>query len=128
MPDHYNLGYPLVNYGYEKYGLDFWGKVTRDASAFKGLFYPFQKAIKRHAAVNYKSFRNDALNYYKKLSSDMRLNGASQQKPNQGIEAGVTNLFPVKKNYVINRLFPYQVSGDSLLYLKTSYRHRPAFL
>ncbi|HKO81887.1 MAG TPA: hypothetical protein VJU78_15885, partial [Chitinophagaceae bacterium] len=28
VPDHYNLGYPLVNYGYEKYGLDFWSKVT----------------------------------------------------------------------------------------------------
>ena len=56
VPDHYNLGYLLVNYGYEKYGLDFWGKVTKDASAFKGLFYPFQKAIKRHAGVNYQTF------------------------------------------------------------------------
>ena len=36
-------------------------------------------------------------------------------------------IFPVNKNYVTNYMFPYQVSGDSLLYLKTSYRHRPAF-
>ena len=137
VPDHYNLGYPLVNYGYEKYGLDFWSKVTKDASAFKSLVYPFQKAIERHAGVNYKTFRNDALNHYKKMSSDT--NSASSrhspgfrstqqsQKPDQGTEAGVTNLFPVNKKYVTNRIFPYQVSGDSLLYLKTSYRHRPAF-
>ncbi len=71
VPDHYNLGYPLVNYGYEKYGQDFWGKVTRDASAFKGLFYPFQKAIKKHAGVDYKTFRNEALAYYKKMNSEM---------------------------------------------------------
>ena len=66
VPGHYHLGYMFVNYGYEKYGLDFWKKVTRDASAFKGLFYPFQKAIKRHAGVDYQTFKKDAFDYYKK--------------------------------------------------------------
>jgi hypothetical protein len=127
VPGHYNLGYLLVNYGYEKYGADFWSKVTKDASAFKGLFYPFQKAIRKHAGVDYQSFRNAALDKYKKLSSDMQLNGASQQKLNQGTEAGNTYLFPVNKKYVTNYLFPYAISPDSLLYLKTSYRRRPAF-
>jgi hypothetical protein len=61
VPNHYYLGYLLVNYGREKYGLDFWTKVTHDASAYKGLFYPFQKAIKKHAGVDYKSFRENAL-------------------------------------------------------------------
>src|SRR5260221_8927210 len=42
VPNHYNLGYLLVNYGREKYGVDFWNKVTHDASAYKGLFYPLQ--------------------------------------------------------------------------------------
>src|SRR5262249_55212971 len=36
-------------------------------------------------------------------------------------------VFPVKKDYVTSYLFPYTVGTDSLLYLKTSYRHRPAF-
>ena len=127
VPDHYNLGYLLVNYGYKKYGLDFWGKVTKDASAFKGLFYPFQKAIKKYAGINYKTFRNEALAYYKMMSSDMQLNGASQEKPNQGTKAGYKTLFTVNKRYVTNYLFPYQLGNDDLLYLKTSYRHRPAF-
>ncbi|MGB4846229.1 MAG: hypothetical protein WBP16_17300, partial [Ferruginibacter sp.] len=30
-PDHYELGYQIVAYGYEKYGEDFWSKVTNDA-------------------------------------------------------------------------------------------------
>jgi len=42
VPNHYNLGYMLVNYGREKYGVNFWNKVTHDASAYKGIFYPFQ--------------------------------------------------------------------------------------
>jgi hypothetical protein len=65
VPNHYNLGYLLVNYGREKYGIDFWEKVTKDASAFKGLFYPFQKAIKKYAGVDYETFRNEAFAYYK---------------------------------------------------------------
>jgi hypothetical protein len=28
VPNHYQLGYLLVNYGYLKYGEDFWAKVT----------------------------------------------------------------------------------------------------
>jgi hypothetical protein len=52
-------------YGYEKYGLDFWRKVTKDASAFKGLFYPFQGAIKRQTGVGYQTFKKEAFEYYK---------------------------------------------------------------
>jgi hypothetical protein len=127
VPNHYYLGYLLVNYGREKYGLDFWSKVTKDAAAFKGLFYPFQKAIKTHAGVDYKTFYNDAFTYYKKLSSDIQLNGASQLKSNQGTEAGIKNITPINKKVVTSYLFPYNISADSLLYVKTSYNKRPAF-
>src|SRR5260221_5939575 len=77
VPNHYYLGYLLVNYGREKYGADFWTKVTQNASAYKGLFYPFQKAVKKYAGINYTSFYKDAFAYYKKLNSDTQLNGAS---------------------------------------------------
>jgi hypothetical protein len=40
-------------------------KVTQDAAAYKPLFYPMQGAIKRHTGVPFKTFVNDALNYYK---------------------------------------------------------------
>lgn len=114
IPNHYYLGFLLVNYGREKYGDDFWKKVTTDASAYKGLFYPFQTAIKKYAEVDYKTFRKNAFEHYKKktertgLSRDEFVN-------------------PVKKNYVTNYYFPYSAGTDSLLYLKKSYRQRPAF-
>lgn len=115
VPDHYKLGYLLVNYGREKYGLDFWSKVTRDASAFKGLVYPFQQAIQRYAGVSYPVFRQQALDYYK----------------NEAVKAGTIEkgaaVFPVDKKVVTNYFFPYSVSGDSLLFLKTAYNKRPAF-
>lgn len=113
IPNHYYLGYLLVNYGREKYGLDFWSKVTQDASAYKGLIYPFQKAIEKHAGVDYKTFREQAFDFYK---------GATQGLPQGGsLHSNVT------ERYVTNYYFPYSISADSLLYLKRSYRHRPAF-
>ena len=109
VPDHYYLGYLLVNYGYLKYGDDFWKNVTHDASAFKGLFYPFQKAIKKYTGVNYKTFRNEAFNYYQQ-----KLGNVTEQN--------------VPKNRTVTRYyFPQYIGPDSLLYLKTAYNKLTAF-
>jgi hypothetical protein len=114
VPNHYEMGFLLVNYGYEKYGAEFWKNVTRDASAFKGLVYPFQAAIRKHAGVDYETFRKDAYAYYSE--SLLAAKSGSVGQP----------VFPVNKSYVSSYFFPYR-SGDSLVYLKSSYRHRPAF-
>jgi hypothetical protein len=108
VPDHYNLGYLLVNYGYLKYGNDFWRKVTEDAAAFRGIVYPFQQAIKRYSGVNYKTFRQQALNYYSHEVSRKRTD-------------------VVKRETVSNYYFPQCIGNDSLLYLKKSYNSLPAF-
>ncbi|MEK7227261.1 MAG: hypothetical protein AAB221_16475, partial [Bacteroidota bacterium] len=114
VPNHYYLGYLLVNYGRQQFGADFWTKVTKDASAYKSLFYPFQAAIKKYAGVDYKTFREQALDSYKKSTERVA------QKRDEFV-------FPVKKGYETSYYFPYNISSDSLLYLKTSLRHRPAF-
>ena len=108
VPTHYNLGYLLVNYGYLKYGSDFWQKVTADAAAYKGLVYPFQQAVKRYSGVDYKKFRQQALDYY-----------------SHGISKKRTDI--VKRATVTNYYFPQYIGQDSLLYLKTSYKKLPAF-
>jgi hypothetical protein len=117
VPDHYPLGYLMVNYGREKYGIDFWTKVTHDASAFKGLFYPFQKAIKRYTGVDYKTFHEQAFDYYK-----------SSLPSTQNIEAASGKYLSVtREKTVTNYYFPYQMADDSLLYLKDSYRQLSIF-
>jgi hypothetical protein len=109
VPDHYPLGYFLVNYGYLKYGSDFWEKVTTDASAFKGLFYPFQRAVKKYSGVDYKTFRKEAFQFY-------------QQR------LGTEKASAIRKNKTVtNYYFPQYISKDSLLYLKTAYNKIPAF-
>ncbi|RYZ00801.1 MAG: hypothetical protein EOO11_00180 [Chitinophagaceae bacterium] len=108
VPNHYPLGYLLVNYGYEKYGPEFWGKVVRDASAFRGLFYPFQKAVKRYSGVSFRQFRTEALASYR--------HEVSRRRDEQRTRSVVTNFY-----------FPQAIGADSMLYLKESYRAIPAF-
>ncbi|MGC4034425.1 MAG: hypothetical protein QM764_00590 [Chitinophagaceae bacterium] len=116
VPNHYNLGYMLVNYGREKYGVDFWNKVTYDASAYKGLFYPFQHAIKKYAGVDYRTFYNNAFDYYKKIWN------IQNDKNSHDYVSKPTY------SYVTDYQFPYQIGHDSLLYLKSSYVKIPHFV
>lgn len=108
VPNHYHTGYLLTNYGYQQYGNDFWRNVTRDASAFKGLFYPFQKGIKTFSGKSFQSFRRDALHFYQ-----------------QSIEADSTYTSPTCT--VTHYYYPIAAGQDSLFYLKESYRQLPAF-
>jgi len=129
VPNHYYLGYLLVNYGREKYGDDFWRNVTHDASAYKGLFYPFQKAIKKYSGLDYKTFYSDAFAYFKKQNNDKLKQGAIHQGATVGtqLKQASTDIFPLNKKYVTNYYFPYSIGKDSLLYLKNSFRHLPSF-
>ena len=118
-----------MNYGYEKYGSDFWGKVTKDAASFKALFYPFQNSIKKHTGLDYKTFRQQAFDHYK-LNSDMQQKSSprAEEKLNQGTEVGEQKITTPTLGYVTNYFFPYHLDNGSLLYLKSSYRKRPAFV
>ena len=116
-PDHYALGYQLTAYGYEKYGNNFWNKVTNDAVSFKGVFYPFNRAIERYSGKTYRQFRQDALQYFK-----------TKSLPAQTASAIVfTFLTAQQKNNVVDYRFPNYISDDSILVTKKSYKEVNAF-
>lgn len=108
VPNHYPLGYLLVNYGYLKYGPDFWKKVTQDALTLRGFFGFFGGSIKRYSGESFPAFRTNALEFYKHEVSTRRDAVRTRET--------VTDYF-----------FPQQIGQDSLLYLKSSYRKLPAF-
>ncbi len=113
VPGHYELGYLLVAYGREKYGADFWRKVSRDAAAFKPLIYPWQGAVKKYAGIKYQQFVSDAMKFY---------NDKWQQAKGNTIEY----ITPVHKDYVTNYKYPYAAEDGSLIVLKRSYKQIPA--
>lgn len=108
VPNHYPLGYMLVNYGYEKYGPDFWKKVTQDALTFRGLFGFFGGSIKKYSGRTWTQYYTEALDFYKHEVSTRR-------------DAAV------KHETVTDYFFPQQIGRDSLLYVKSSFRKLPAF-
>lgn len=114
VPDHYELGYLLVAYGREKYGADFWRKVSHDAGAFKPLIYPWQGAVKKYAGISYKQFVSDAFSFYHNMWA---------------ISKGKTlnYITPSHNNYVTDYKYPYLAADGSVITLKGSYRRIPAF-
>lgn len=117
IPGHYELGYLLTAYGYEKYGQDFWLKVTNDAVRFRGLFYPFNKAIERYSGKSYQQFGQDAMQYFKEKSF----------KGKAETETAFTFISKEQKNNVADYEFPHFINDDSILVTKKSYKEINAF-
>jgi len=111
IPDHYALGYKLTAYGYEKYGEDFWNKVTNDAVRFRGVFYPFNRAVERYSGKSYPQFRDDALQYFKERCLPGTIT----------TDTGYMYLTKEQKNNVIDYQVPYCLQDDSILITKRSY-------
>lgn len=115
VPNHYELGYLLVAYGYNKFGEDFWRKVTSDAARFQGLFYPMQKAVKRYSGLKYSKFVEHAIDSFKSNSlqiiADTNQSFLSITKPSERL--------------VTDHLFPVWVGGDSVLALRKAYNELP---
>ena len=113
-PDHYRLGYMLAAYGREKYGDDFWKKVTRDAATYKGLFYPFQKAIKNYSGKSYPVFRKDALDYFKKIYDTAAI----------VVDKSATS----QTHFVADEEYPAVVDDSTIVFMKATYKQIPVFM
>lgn len=109
VPNHYPLGYMLVAYGRDKYGADFWKNVVNDAAHFNGLFYAFQKAVKKYSGEEYPEFVNHAFDYYKN-------------------ELGVSpNPNPSSNSYLDQTIPVFTEEGD-LIYIENSFSSVPKFV
>ncbi len=113
VPDHYQLGYLLVGYGREKFGADFWKKVTDDAVRYRNLFYPFQHAVKKYSGLPFREFVDQARTWFMQRSERIQEAGNFVTKDSRG--------------YVTDYVYPYAIDSDSILVLKKSYR-KPACL
>jgi len=111
VPDHYRLGYLLVEYGHKKFGQQFWKEVMLDATAYKGIFYPFAKAMQRHCGMK-------PAKMYDAMWNDL----ASDETGRSAESGGNPIIVPNKQ---LKRFTDYQyphLVGDSLLiYFERSY-------
>ncbi|HZY39578.1 MAG TPA: hypothetical protein VFE53_23140, partial [Mucilaginibacter sp.] len=111
-PDWYPLGYMLVSYGRDRYGDDFWRKVTHDAAAYRGVFFPLDKAIKRYSGKDFDLFRDSTFYHFKTVFG--------VTKP--------TYEAPGTKHFEADREYPAFVDDNTLIYMKSTYDHVPVFV
>jgi len=52
VPDHYPLGYAILQRMRNDKGPDVWAKILHDGSAYRGVFYSFSKAMKRYTGYS----------------------------------------------------------------------------
>ena len=114
IPDWYPLGYMLVSYGREKYGGDFWKKVTHDAAAYTGGLYPMQKAIKKYSGHDFVQFRNAGLNFYK---NQFALH-----------QSTVNSTVNKHQHFRASKEYPAYLNDSTMIYMKTTYDHLPMFI
>jgi hypothetical protein len=109
VPDWYPMGYMMVSYGREKYGDDFWKNVTHDAAAYKGLFFPMQRAIRKYSGQSFGQFTTSGFDHFKKIYAD--------DKP----------VLNKEKHRFNSEEYPAFVDDSTIIYLKTTYDHLPQF-
>ena len=129
-PDWYPTGYMLVSYGREKYGDDFWRKVTHDAAAYKGVFYPLEKAIKRYSGKSFVEFRNDAMQYFHDIwynKNDIVVPDSLKKKYTfVDVEFGYYK--SRTKHFDADREYPAYINDSTVVYMKSTYDHLPVFV
>jgi hypothetical protein len=131
-PDWYPLGYMMVSYGRQKYGDFFWKKVTQDAAAYKGGFYPFERAVKKYSGLSFEQFRSDALGYFRHEFFNPDSVHIPDSMKNKYTFIDVVYGYPASytkhKHFDADREYPAFINDTTLIYMKSSYNHIPAFV
>ncbi len=133
VPDWYPVGYMLVSYGRQTYGDDFWRKVGHDAAAFHPLFYPLQGAIRRYTGLSFTTFRDSALEHFRRpLPVDPApggegAGGSGAAAAGKGEKAAADEFARLHRHFVADEEFPQFIGSDSLLYMRSTYKQIPAF-
>ncbi len=69
VPDHYALGYQMVNFGRRKFGNDIWRNVFSDAVAYKSIIWPFSRALENYTGYSTKEMYSQIVESYKDNNS-----------------------------------------------------------
>jgi len=119
VPNHYESGYLMVNYGREEFGYDFWKDIVHDAGKYKGLFYPFSRSIYKKSGNPTYDFYIMAMRYY---------NSKWDETKNKTESESAEQFNDVYKDdtYTVYR-YPYFDDEGSAIVYKASYKRIGAF-
>lgn len=118
IPNHYELGYLICNYGREIYGNDVWKDILSDAGKYKGVFYPFSRSLKEKTDYPTSALYNLSLNSYQSGWKAYLSKTSSRTRQLNNVD---------KKGTFTSYRYPYfDADGNTIVY-KSSYKKIGAF-
>ena len=119
VPDHYRYGYGMLTYARERFGNDVWKDVLHQGAAYRSVFFPFSRALRRATGYTTKQL-------YLRTTADLMVRQDSQLIVDPATVTGA----PIGDydNDIRNYRFPFVDGQGRLLALRTSYRYLPAIV
>lgn len=117
VPNHYELGFLLYNFGRSTYDASLWKNVLAESGKYKGLFYPFSQSLKRNTQMNTKDFYEKSMDFYEaQWASDTTATDFTETVNSAG-----------NKNTFTSYNYPYRLDNGDLLVYKASFDKIGAF-
>ncbi|WP_168797538.1 TolB family protein [Neolewinella litorea] len=120
VPDHYRYGYAMVTYAREQFGNDVWKPVLQEGAAFRGLIYPFSRALRRRTGLTTRGL------YYRTMADLEQLQDSSLQVRRPLIEGETVG--DASRRDIRDYRFAFRDGEGRLLALRSSYRELPALV
>lgn len=112
IPNHYVLGYNLVNYGRNHYDDQVWARTLANAASYKPFLYPFSGAMKRETGFVTRKF-------YKTAYADLKDKWIKELETIKIIPTKEVTVKP--KSVVTNYLFSKTLNDGSIVCIKNSF-------
>lgn len=119
VPDHYRYGYGMLTYARERFGNDVWRSVLHDGASYKGLIYPFSRALKKKTGYSTKQL-------YQATMTDLAARQDSARAARPALVEGEP--FGYADKGIVNYRFPLLDGDNRVLALRSGYDVTPALV
>ncbi len=119
LPDHYRLGYMILTKTRNDFGNDITQKIHQDGASYRGIIYPFARAMRRNTKTGVKKM-------YKNAWEEKKTDWAEQLK-----NTAIIPTVPVTekaKRTVTDYRFPRVLGDGSVVARKSSYKRTDALV
>jgi hypothetical protein len=116
VPNHYPLGFAMLNYGRNHFGVEMWPKVLAEGASYKKIVWPFSRSLKENTQLSTPKMYILA---YKELR---------EQWQEELKNIPLTSSLPIKlkqEKTVTNYIFPNYLSDGSIVCIRNSYKETP---
>ncbi|MCB0592477.1 MAG: hypothetical protein H6557_17215 [Lewinellaceae bacterium] len=119
VPDWYSLGYYMTAYARKEFGKDVWADVIAGATRYRGLFYPFNRGLKKRTGLGVKEL-------YRNTMQDLERDWKAEEARTASALGEQADTRP-KKN-ITHYTNPQYLNEETLVMAKSGYDQIPVYI